>query len=133
MNALPPRLRPPIIFVLVALVPLLTGGAAYGWASTVFVVPIVVAAAVVIYLAAGRDDDVGAVVRHQADERQADRRLRVQALVGRVMALAVAVAYSIAVATRSTLWPYGVLLGVLVAALLVGWLRYGDRGLSADS
>jgi hypothetical protein len=66
------------------------------------------------------------VARRQVDERQAAQRLQVQALVGRVMGLAVA--YSIAVATGSALWLYGILLGVLVLSLLAGWLRYGEHG-----
>jgi len=115
------------VFVLLAVVPLAIGGAAYGWASVLFVAPIVLAVAVGLYVLGGRDSDMGAVIRRQVDERQADHRLRVQAFVGRVMGIAVAVAYSIAVATKTTLWPYAMLLGVLAISLLAGWLIYGEH------
>jgi dipeptide/tripeptide permease len=127
-GSIPRRLRAPVLFVLLALVPLAIGGAAYGWESVLYVAPIVLAVAVGLYVLGGRDSDTGAVIRRQVDDRQADHRLRVQALVGRVMAVAVAVAYSIAVATGSTLWPYAILIGVLAVSILAGWLIYGEHG-----
>ncbi len=65
-----------------------------------------------LWLVAGRDSDAGAITRRQVDERQAWQRLQVQALVGRVLAVAVAIAYLVAVAGKATLWPFGALLGV---------------------
>jgi hypothetical protein len=126
-SSIDPRPRAPLLFVLLALVPLAVGGAVYGWAGVLDIAPIVLGVAVGLYLLGGRDSDLGAVVRRQLDERQAAQRLQVQALVGRVMAVAVAVAYAVAVATKTMLWPYGTLLGVLALSLLVGWLRYGEH------
>jgi hypothetical protein len=76
----------------------------------------------------GRDTDAGAAVRRELDERQAQQRLRVQALVGRVLSLGMAVGYVVASATKVTLWPWATLLGLLVVSFLAGWLVYGDRG-----
>jgi hypothetical protein len=131
-TSITPRLRAPILFAALAAVPLVIGGAAYGWVSVVFVAPIVLAVAVGLYVLGGHDSDTGAVIRRQLDERQASQRLKVQALVGRAMGLAVAVAYSVAVATKATLWPYAVLLGVLALSLVAGWLIYGEHGGRGD-
>ena len=130
--AIRPRLRAPVVLLAGALVPVVVGGDVYGWASALFVAPVVIAAAVGFYVLGGSEGDVGAAVRHQHDERQADHRLRMQALVGRVMALAVAVAYTVAVATRTTLWPYALLLAVLAAAIVAGWFRYGEHHLGRN-
>jgi hypothetical protein len=66
-------------------------------------------------------------MRHQTHERQADPQQRVQALVGRVMSVAVAVAYLAAVAAHATLWPFAVLLCLPLVAFVVGWVVSGDR------
>jgi hypothetical protein len=84
--------------------------------------------AVGYYVLAGRDSDAGAVARREVDERVAGQRLRVQALVGRVLAPAVAIAYLMAVATNAMLWPSAVLLGVMAVSFLAGWLIYGEHG-----
>jgi hypothetical protein len=52
---------------------------------------------------------MGAVIRHQLGERQASQRLNVSALVDRVMGVAIAVAHSVAVATKATLWPCAII------------------------
>ena len=127
MNSTKSRLRAPLILVLVAAVPLAVGGATHGWTTLFAVLPVVPAAAAVLYLAARRDSDVGSVVRNQLDERQDSQRLRVQALVGRAASLAVAVAYFVAAATGAALWPYAVLLGVVVVSFLAGWAMYGEH------
>ncbi len=127
-RALPPRLRAPILLVVLAAVPLALDGAAYGWTGVFFVAPVVLVIAVGLYALGGRDSDAGALIRRRADERLASQRLRVQALVGRVMALAVAVAYLAAVAAKATLWPFAALLVVLVASFAAGWWIYGEHG-----
>lgn len=81
-----------------------------------------------LYIWGGRDSDAGALVRHELDERQAHQRLQVQALVGRVLSLAVALAYMIAVATKAELWPWAILLGVTAIAFVMGRLFYGEHG-----
>jgi MFS family permease len=131
-SPLPPRLRAPVVFLTAGLVALAVGGATYSWASAAYLSPVVIAVAVGYYLLAGRDSDAGAIVRREVDERQAQQRLRVQALVGRVLGLAVAVAYLVAVATKATLWPWAVLLAVLAVAFLAGWLRYRERAGRSD-
>jgi hypothetical protein len=65
-------------------------------------------------------------LRVQADERQRTRRLRIQALVGRVTAVAAAGAYVGAVAARATVWPFGVALAVPFLAFVAGWFRYRE-------
>ena len=127
-GALPPRLRVPVLFVAIGIAVLAGGGARYGWASAGYLAPIVIAVAVGYYLLSGRDSDAGALVRREVDERVVGQRLRVQALVGRVLSLAVAVAYSVAVAVKATLWPFAVLLAVLAVSFAAGWLLYGEHG-----
>jgi|ACXJ01.1.fsa_nt_gi hypothetical protein len=88
IEAIPPRLRAPALMLL--------GGAAIagvvaatnGSKMLFFLGPVVIVIALGYYLLAGRDDDLGAMLRVQADERQHIRRLRIQAFVGRVTAVA---------------------------------------------
>ena len=103
------------------------GGAAYGWISVVEMMPVVVAVAAAFFFLGGREGDAGAIVRHQPDERQAGQQLRVQAFVGRTMSVTAAGAYLIAVLAGATLWPYAVVLGVMVVSFVVGWAIYGER------
>jgi hypothetical protein len=127
-TSISPRLRAPALLAAAAVVALGVGGATHGWASVADVLPIPLVAVVALFILGGRDSDRGAAVRRQLDERQAEQRLKVQALVGRVLSLAVAVAYIVATATRATLWPWAVLLGLLAVSFLAGWLAYGERG-----
>jgi hypothetical protein len=125
-----PRLRTPVVLAAASLVALVIGGATHGWATVPDVVPVPVVVVVGFFILGGRDSDPGAAVRRQLDERQVEQRLKVQALVGRVMSLAAAVAYIVASATRATLWPWAVLLGLVGISLLAGWVAYGEgRGL----
>lgn len=127
-GSIPQRLRALILITGAATAAAVIGGANYGWGSIVDVLPILLAVVAGVYVVTGRDSDFGAVARRQADERQARQRMQVQALVGRVLGLAVAVAYLVAVATHAMLWPFGVLLGVLAVAFVAGWYHYGERG-----
>lgn len=68
-----------------------------------------------------------AALRHETDERQEYHRLQVQALVGKVMSLAVAVAYLVAVTAKVQLWPFAIFLGLAVAAQLAGRVLYRDH------
>ena len=122
------RLRAPLVFIALSSVPVWVGGSVYGWRSVPDMIPVVIALAAALYIIGGTDTDAGAVVRRQADERQADQRLRVQALVGRALSVSVAVAYGIAVARGTALWPYAILLGILTVSFFGGWLYYGERG-----
>ncbi len=128
MRALPPRWRSPAILGAVALVALVIGGASHGWKTVLYVLPIPLAVATFMYAMAGRDSDYGAVLRRQLDERQALQRLKIQALVGRVLSLAVVIAYFIAIAAKAVLWPWAILLGVMAISFFAGQLIYGERG-----
>jgi hypothetical protein len=127
-RSISPRLRAPALLTIAALVALAIGGATHGWSSLVYVVPIPVVLVVALYVWGGRESDTGDLIRHQLDERQAYERLKVQALVGRVLSLAVAVAYIVASATKATLWPWAILLGLAVVSFVGGRLIYGEHG-----
>jgi hypothetical protein len=124
---LPPRLRTPALFAVLAIAVLAIGGAVHGWKTVLDVLPVPIAVIIGLYLWAGRDSEAGALIRHDLDERQAAARLKVQALVGRVLSLAVAVAYVVASTSKTTLWPWAVLLGLTVGTFLIGWLMYGEH------
>jgi hypothetical protein len=102
--------------------------AVHGWGGPVYEVllPFVVLLAAAYYLWGGRDSDAAAVLRREPDERQLQRRLRVQALVGRVMSLAAGVAYLVAFSERATLWPFGIALALPGLAAAAGWVLYRD-------
>jgi uncharacterized iron-regulated membrane protein len=127
MESIPPRLRSPLM--------MLVGGAAidaavipaFGWESLLSLGPVTIVCAAGYYVWAGRDSDSAAMVRHQLDERQAYRQLKMQALLGRVMSAGVGVAYVAAIAAKVTLWPFAALLTLFVVTLLAGWVIYRER------
>jgi hypothetical protein len=127
-TSMSPRLRAPAVLAAASVVALVVGGATHGWASVADVLPIPLVAVVALFIIGGRDSDRGAAVRRQLDERQAEQRLRIQALVGRVLSLGVAVAYIAATVAKATLWPWAVLLGLVACSFVGGWLAYGERG-----
>jgi hypothetical protein len=126
-RSIPPRLRAPVI--------MLVGGAgidaiavaAWGWGSLVSLGPLTVAAVVGYYVLARRDSDFAAMLRDQADERQAYRRLKIQALVGRVTSGAAAVAYLVAALAKATLWPFAIFVAIAGVAFFAGWLVYREH------
>lgn len=128
MNTIPPRLRAPAKMAVLGAVALAIGGAVHGWVSVLYVASVLVVAAVGYYIWTGRDTDTAAFLRHQNDERQVGLQLKMQALVGKVMSAAVAVAYLVAAAAKITLWPFVVLVLLPAAALLLGWLMYREPG-----
>jgi len=121
-------MRAPALLAVASLVALAAGGASHGWGSVADVLPIPVVAVVAVYILGGRDSDTGAAIRRQLDERQAQQRLMVQALAGRVLSIAVAVGYIVAAATKADLWPWAILLGLVAVSLLAGRLAYGEGG-----
>ena len=127
-HSVSPRLRTPTLFAAAALVVLLIGGAINGWNTLIYIIPIPIAIAVALYVLGEREGDAGDVIRKHVDERQAYERLKVQALVGRVLSIAVAVAYFVASASKTVLWPWAILLGLMVVSFLTGWLIYGEHG-----
>jgi hypothetical protein len=128
-RSVPPRLRTPVKMAAGGAAVLAIGAAVHGWTTVVIVLPVVIVIVAVVgyYLWTGRDSDVAAVIRHQTDERQTILRLKMQALVGRVMSGAAVVAYLIASASKMTIWPFIVLVCLPAAALFIGWLIYGEH------
>src|SRR5487761_1311160 len=100
MKFLPPRLQMPVQMLVVGAVGTAIGVIFWGWAALVTILPftLVVAAAVVL---------------GHGDERQAYRRLQMQALGGRVLSLGIAAVSLAAVAAKATLWPVAVLVGLI--------------------
>ena len=124
----PRRLHAPAILAVVSVAALAVGGATHGWSGVAYVLPIPIVVVVAFFVLGGRDTDTGALIRRDLDERQAHERLKVQALVGRIMSIAVAIAYTIAWATGTTLWPWGAMLGLMAAAFIAGRLFYAEHG-----
>lgn len=129
-DRIPPRLRAPLRVVVAGAVITAVAVAVHGWGAPVYLVlvPFVLLVAVGYYFWGGRDADAAAVLRREMDERQLLRRLRAQALVGKVMSMAAAVAYLVAFGLRAPLWPFAIALGLPVLTAVAGWMFYGDRG-----
>jgi hypothetical protein len=127
-RSLPARWRAPTLLIIATLIALGVGGASHGWKTVLYVIPIPVAVGTFLFAMARRDSDYGAALRGEADERQALQRLKIQALVGRVLSLAVVAAYAVAIATRALLWPSAILLALMAISFIVGQLIYGERG-----
>jgi uncharacterized membrane protein len=127
-HLLPPRWRAPAVLIVAALVALVFGGAEHGWSTLPEILPIPVAVGVFLFVMAGRDSDYGATLRRQLDERQALQRLKIQALVGRVLSIAVVIAYFVAVSDKATLWPWAVMVAVMAVCFITGRLVYDEHG-----
>jgi ABC-type xylose transport system permease subunit len=127
IRSLPPRLRAPLAVLIVGVVALSIGGAAHGWLTVLYVAPIFIVAAVGYYIWAGRDTDTASLIRREPDERQADLRLKVQALIGRTLSLAVAVAYLVAASVHARLWPFAALVAVPLVVGVIGWAIYREH------
>lgn len=134
INHIPPRLRAPLKVIVAGAVIIAVMVAVHGWAPPVYLVlvPFVVLAAAGYYVWGAQDSDAAAVIRQETDERQAYRRLKVQALIGKVMSLAVAVAYLAAVGLKTALWPFAIALALPALTALVGWALYRERGQAGD-
>jgi hypothetical protein len=127
LKFLPPRLRAPVYMLVVGVIAIGVGVAVHGWVTVLMVGPLVLVVVVTYYVASGRDSEYGAMVRHGPDERQKYRQLQVQALAGRVMSAAAAIAYLVAIAIRATLWPFAVAIGLVAVSQVAGWVIYRDR------
>ncbi len=127
-----PRMRAPLIVLAGAVIAVIAGGTAYGWSSVPYMAPVLAITVLVPYVLGGRDSDVGAAFRGHVDERQHLQRLKIQALVGRILSVAVAAGYAVAVATHTLLWPWAVLLGIFAIAFVGGWFIYGEPGGTGD-
>ncbi len=131
---IPPRLRAPMRIIVVGAIIVAVAVATQGWAPPVYLVliPFILLVAFGYYAWGGRDSDLAAVVRQESDERQAYYRLKVQALVGKVLGLAVAVVYLVTFYAKATLWPLAILLGLSVLTTLAGWVIYRDHSQHGD-
>jgi peptidoglycan/LPS O-acetylase OafA/YrhL len=127
MKFLPPRLRMPAQMLVVGTIGTVFGVIAWGSAALVTILPFTLIVAAWYYALGGRDSDLSAMVLGRGDERQEYRRLRMQALMGQVMSLAVGVTFIIAVATKTTSWPFAVLVPLPILSLVVGGLIYREH------
>ena len=127
MKFLPPRLQMPVQMLVVGAVGTAIGVIFWGWAALVTVLPFTLVVAAWYYYLGGGDSDAAAVVLGRGDERQAYRRLQMQALGGKVLSLGIAVVSIAAVAAKATLWPVAVLVGLIPVSILVGWMLYRDH------
>ena len=132
MRPIPPRQRAPVSILVGGAVIAAVVVPARGWGTLVSLGPLTAVLAAGWYLSGGRDSDFGALMRDKADERQAYRRLKAQALVGIVMSAAVGVAYLAALAAKATLWPFAILVFVPGVTFIVGWTIYREPGGGQD-
>jgi transposase len=128
MESIPPRLRAPLTMIVGGTVIDAVVVAANGWGTLLALGPLTLAAAAGYYVLTGRDIDFAAMLRQQDDERQAYRRLKIQALVGRITTLAAAIALLAAIAAKTTLWPFYIFLTVPGLTFLAGWAIYREGG-----
>ncbi len=133
MRSIPPRLRAPLMMLVFGVAVAAVAAAAYGWGSLLRLGPVIILGPAVYYVWGGRDSDSAAMVRHQVDERQAYRQLRIGAVVGRVMSIGACVAFLAAWAAKATLWPFEIFLALFVVALFAGWVITRERGDSRDN
>jgi len=126
-RSIPPRLRAPVYMILGGGMIDALAVAAWGWGSLASLGPLTVAGAIGYYVLARRDSDFAAMLRDQADERQTYRRLKIQALVGRITTLAAVVAYLAAAVAKATLWPFAIFVAVPGVTFLLGWVVYRER------
>lgn len=127
-RSIPRRAGVPALLAIVSAAAIAVGGATRGWSGVAYVVPIPIVLVLAFFVLGSRDTDTGALIRRDLDERQALERLEVQALVGRALSVATAVAYTVAWVTGTTLWPWGAMLGVMAVAFVGGRLVYTDHG-----
>ena len=133
MRSVPPRLRAPVSMLVGGAVIAAVAVPAHGWGTLVTSRDRSPSSwQPGGTCAGGRDSDFGALIRDKADERQAYRRLKTQALVGIVMSVAVGVAYLAALAAKATLWPLGILIFVPGVTFIVGWAIYREPGGGQD-
>ena len=132
MRSIPPRLRTPLTGLVCGAVFAAVAVAAYGWGSLLHLGPVIILGPAVYYVWGGRNSDSAARIRYQVDERQAYRRLRIGAVVGRVMGVGACIAFLAAWAAKATLWPFEIFLGLFAVAVVAGWVITRERGDGRD-
>lgn len=123
-----PRLRAPAVMAIGGSVIAAAVLIGQGWAAAVPVEAVTVAAVIGYYVLGGRSSDLGAIVGHQTDERQASIRIRARALAAQVAGLAAVVGYVIELARRDAVWPFELFAVVLVGSFLAGLVIYRTGG-----
>ena len=126
---IPARMRTPLLLAACGVAVGVVDGATQGWAAG----PVAILAVFVLvvpagyYVWGGRETDTGAAIRRELDERQLLRRLKIQALVGKVVTVGAAASYLAAVAVHAVLWPFAGVLALVVLTAAVGWVVYRER------
>jgi hypothetical protein len=123
-----PRLRAPAVMAIGGSVIAAAVLIGQGWAAAVPVEIVTIAAAIGYYLLGGRGGDLGAIIGHQADERQESIRVRARALSAHVAGLAALAGYVIELARGSTVWPFELFVAVLAGSFLAGLVIYRAGG-----
>lgn len=132
MRSVPPRLRAPLFLFAGGAVIAAIAVPAQGWGVLLYLGPFTVVIAAGWYQWGGKDSDFGALIRDKADERQAYRRLKAQALVGKVTSGVAVIAYLAALAAKAPLWPFVIFTIVPAVTFIAGWAIYGERGGGQD-
>ena len=123
-----PRLRAPAVTAIGGSVIAFAVVIGQGWGAAVPVEVVTVAAAIGYYVLGGSGSDLGAIIGHGTDERQAGIRIRARALAAQVAGLAAVVGYVIELARGSVVWPFELFAVVLVGAFLAGLVIYRAGG-----
>jgi hypothetical protein len=123
-----PRLRAPAVMAIGGSVIAAAVLIGQGWAAAVPVEIVTIAAAIGYYLLGGRGGDLGAIIGHQADERQESIRVRARALAAQVAGRAALAGYLIELARGSTVWPFELFVAVLAGSFLAGLVIYRAGG-----
>jgi hypothetical protein len=123
-----PRLRAPAVMAIGGSVIAAAVLIGQGWAAAVPVEVVTIAAAIGYYLLGGRGGDLGAIIGHQADERQESIRVRARALAAQVAGLAALAGYVIELARGSAVWPFELFVAVLAGSFLAGLVIYRAGG-----
>ena len=118
------RLRAPLLMLALGTTTAAIFGVVQGWTSALGIEALVIVIAVAYYVVGGRDGDVSALVRREVDERQESVRTKAQALVGKVMSVAVVAAFLTAVAARASIWPFEILVILAGVSFFVGLAVY---------
>jgi hypothetical protein len=123
-----PRLRAPAVMAIGGSVIAAAVVISQGWAAAVPVEVVTIAAAIGYYLLGGRGSDLGAIIGHQADERQESIRIRARALAAQIAGLAAVIGYVIELARGSAVWPFELFVAVLAGSFLAGLVIYRAGG-----
>lgn len=123
-----PRLRTPAVMAIGGSAIAAAALIAQGWAAAVPVEIVTVAGAIGYYVLGGSRNDLGAIIGHRTDERQASIRIRARALAAQVAGLAAVLGYVIQLARGGAVWPFELFVVALVGSFLAGLVIYRAGG-----